>query len=153
MYFENYLKELGNKKIKVFVDMDGTIVDYVVGDVINFEGRRPLTHSIKNLENINNVMQNVEIYVLSVTRMNSGIKQKIEWIQKHVPFIKKENIIILAREDNDFLTAKELKANYLEKYKNDDSIIIMVDDDKLVLDEIKLKNPNVILLKDTVLVD
>ena len=153
MYFENYLKELGNSKIKIFVDMDGTIVDYVVGDVINFEGRRPLTHSIKNLENINNNMENVEIYILSVTRMNSGINQKINWIKKYASFIKEENIIILAREDNNFLTAKELKSNYLEKLKDDESIIIMIDDDKLVLDEIKLKNPNVILLKDTTLVD
>lgn len=153
MYFENYLNEFKNSKIKIFVDMDGTIVDYVVGDVINFEGRRPLTHSINNLKNINNNMENVEIYVLSVTRMNSGIKQKIEWIKKYASFIKEENIIILAREDNDFLTAKELKANYLEKYKNDDSIIIMIDDDKLVLDEIKEKNSNIILLKDTALVD
>ena len=126
MYFENYLNEFKNSKIKIFVDMDGTIVDYVVGDVINFEGRRPLIHSINNLKNIYDNMENVEIYVLSVTRMNSGIKQKIEWIKKYAPFIKEENIIILAREDNDFLTAKELKANYLEKYKNDDSIIIMV---------------------------
>ena len=153
MYFENYLKKFGNKKIKIFVDMDGTIVDYVVGDVINFEGRRPLTHSISHLKNIYNNMNNVEIYILSVTRHHSGLKQKIEWILKYASFIKKENIIILVREDNDYLTAKELKANYLEKYKDEESIIIMIDDDKLVLDEIKEKNPNVILLKDTVLVD
>ena len=152
MYFENYLKELGNKKIKVFVDMDGTIVDYVVGDTTNFDGRRPLLHNLKNLENASK-MANVEIYILSAARLHSGLDQKLNWLDKYAPFIKKENRIILIREDNDFLPAKILKANYLEQLEKDDSIVIVVDDDRQVIDEIKAKNLDIIVLKDTALVD
>ena len=153
MYLKEYLEQFGDKKIKVFVDMDGTIVDYVVGDTTNFDGRRPLMHNIKNLENVYNNMPNVEFYILSAARLHSGLEQKLNWLEKYTPFIKKENRIILIREDNDFKLSKELKAAYLEKFKNDDSIIIVVDDDRQVIDEIKEKNPNVIVLKDTALVD
>ena len=38
MYLENYIKGFENKKIKIFVDMVGTIVDYVVGNSTDFGG-------------------------------------------------------------------------------------------------------------------
>ena len=46
-----------------------------------------------------------------------------------------------------------LKAKYLEKYKRDDSILIVIDDDPRNLKEISKLNQDVVLLKDTVLVD
>ena len=31
MYLKDYLKQFGNRKIKLFVDMDGVVADYIFG--------------------------------------------------------------------------------------------------------------------------
>ena len=46
-----------------------------------------------------------------------------------------------------------LKAKYLESFKRDGSVIIVIDDDPKILKEIRKLNEDIILLKDTVLVD
>ena len=47
-----------------------------------------------------------------------------------------------------------LKAKYLERLDRDDnSVIILIDDDPLILKEVRKLNEDIILLKDTVLVD
>ena len=46
-----------------------------------------------------------------------------------------------------------LKANYLKNYERDDSIIIVIDDDPKNLRDINKLNEDIILLKDSVLVD
>ena len=59
MYIQEYIKNLGDKKIKIFVDMDGTIVDYVVGSAENFGSRRPLITNIEKLEEISHMENNI----------------------------------------------------------------------------------------------
>lgn len=147
-----YLKEVLEKynKIKLFIDMDGVIADYNFGEAENFDKKRPLYDSIKKLEVISK-MDNIELYILSVTRKDIGINEKNIWLDKYVKFIKKENRIILSKEGTDF-SSKELKSNYLNKIKTDDTIIV-IDDDPSILKEINKTNKNIVLLKDTVLVD
>ena len=152
MYFEEYLKQFENKKIKIFVDMDGTIVDYVVGDACNFAGRRPLLSSIKNLETVSK-KDNIELFILSVTRVDTGIQEKQEWLDQYVPFIPKENRIILARESNHFMTSSELKSKYLSELSRDESILILIDDDPNVLKQVGETSQDIVRLKDTALVD
>ncbi len=66
---------------------------------------------------------------------------------------KKENRIIISREDNGMRDSSLLKAEYLENYKRDDSILILIDDDPQNLKDVRRLNEDVFLLKDTVLVD
>ena len=152
MYLKEYLEKLGNKKIKIFVDMDGVIADYNVGVAKDYDKKRPLYDSIKKLEIINE-MPNVELFIFSATRMSEGYQQKQIWLDKYAPFFKKENRIIISREDNGMIESSILKANYLKEYKKDDSIIVVIDDDPKNLKEIKKINEDIVLLKDTVLVD
>ena len=152
MYLKNYLQQFENKKIKLFVDMDGVIADYVVGEVSDFDKKRPLYDSLKKLETISK-MNNIELFILSVTRKNIGYNEKQIWLDKYAPFFKKENRIIISREANNMEESSKLKANYIKKYKRDESIIIIIDDDPKVLKEIKQQNQDVITLKDTALVD
>ena len=153
MYLENYIKGFENKKIKIFVDMDGTIVDYVVGNSTDFADRRPLISSIAKLEKISK-LKNVELYILSVTRGDKGLKEKQEWLDKYANIFKKENRIILSRESNNMESAYELKCNYLKTVERDeDTILIVIDDDPIVLKEIGNTNKDVKRLKDTALVD
>ena len=76
MYLKDYLEQFKDKKVKLFVDMDGVIVDYVLGDIKNFDKHRPLYESIKKLEEISK-MPNIELYIFSVTRYTEGYEQKV----------------------------------------------------------------------------
>lgn len=152
MYLKDVLSQYDGKKIKIFVDMDGVIADYNVGEAYNYDKKRPLISSIAKLKEISQ-QENVELFILSISHMNEGIEEKNQWLDKYASFFKIENRIIIAREANDFISAKTLKSDYLENLKRDDSIIIVIDDDPAVLKEIGEENQDIILLKDTVLVD
>lgn len=152
MYLKECLEKYGNKKIKLFVDMDGVIADYDFGKASDYDKKRPLYDSIKKLEEVAK-MDNVEVFIFSATRKSEGFNQKHFWLDKYAPFFKKENRIILSREDNDFMESSLLKANYLKNYVRDDSIIIVIDDDPKNLRDINKLNEDIILLKDSVLVD
>ena len=152
MYLKNYLDKYKDKKIKLFIDMDGVIVDYEFDSPKDYDKKRPLYDSIKKLEEISK-MSNVELYIFSATRYTEGYSQKEWWLDTYAPFFKKENRIIISREDNNMEESSKLKAKYLENYKRDGSIIIVIDDDPKNLKNIYELNKDVILLKDTVLID
>ena len=152
MFLRDCLERFGDKRLRIFVDMDGVIADYNVGVAKDYDKKRPLYDSIKKLEIINE-MPNVELFIFSATRMSEGYQQKQIWLDKYAPFFKKENRIIISREDNGMIESSILKANYLKEYKKDDGIIVVIDDDPKNLKEIKKINDDIVLLKDTVLVD
>ena len=151
MYLKNYLEQF-DKKIKLFVDMDGVIADYDVGKPIDYEEKRPLFTSINKLEEISK-MNNVELYILSITRYSEGIEQKNNWLDRFAPFFIKENRIIMSKEENKDKTSPELKAEYLKKLKKDNYVIVLIDDDPRILKKVNEICEDVYLLKDTVLVD
>ncbi len=152
MYLKNYLENFNNKKIKLYVDMDGVIADYEVGVAAHFDKKRPLVSSISKLEEISK-MNNVELFILSVSRMDEGVEQKQVWLDKFAPFFKKENRVIIPRESNDFKSSAELKSTYLKNIERSDNIIVVIDDDPIILKTLKEKCEGMYLLKDTALVD
>ena len=152
MYLKDYLNQFEGKKIKLFVDMDGVIVDYVVGSTDDFDKRRPLYTSLSKLEEVYEE-GNIDLYILSITRMNKGLQEKNIWLDNYAPMFKKENRVIISREANDFKSSAELKAEYMSSLERDGSVIIVIDDDPRVLKAMKDTNKDVVLLKDTALVD
>ena len=152
MYLKEYLEQFKDKKIKIFVDMDGVVADYIFGSAKDYDKKRPLYDNIDKLEEISK-MENVELLILSTTRYSSGYDQKNWWLDNYAPFFKKGNRIILSREDNDMIASSILKAEYLENYERDGSVLILIDDDPKNLKDVNKLNKDVILLKDTVLVD
>ena len=152
MFFKEYLKQYSDFDIKIFVDMDGVIADYIFEEAFNFDKKRPLFDSIKKLEEISK-MSNVELFIFSATKFNEGVSEKNGWLDKYAPFFSKENRIIISREANNMEESAILKANYITDFKRDGSKIMIIDDDPKILKEIRKSNKDVILLKDTVLVD
>lgn len=152
MYLKEYLEQFKDKRIKIFVDMDGVIADYIFGSAQDFDQKRPLYDSIDKLEIISK-MPNVKLFIFSATRYSSGVDEKEWWLDTYAPFFKKENRIIISREENDMASSYDLKAKYLASYQRDGSILILIDDDPKNLKEVKKLNSDIILLKDTVLVD
>ena len=155
MFLENFLNKYNNKNIKLFVDMDGVIADYDVGKASKYDQKRPLLTSISKLEKISK-KDNIELYILSISKINDGIKEKNIWLDKYAPFFKKENRIIISKESNQNLSSKELKSNYFNSFElslDPNDIIIFIDDDPRIIKEVRLNHPNIIILKDTALVD
>ena len=152
MYLEKFLDQYNDKKVKMFVDMDGVIADFNFGEARNFDKKRPLYSSINKLENISK-KENVDLYIFSATRMKKGYDEKQYWLDKYAPFFKKENRVIISREEHDFVESATLKADYMKNVKRDGSVIVVIDDDPKNLRAIRQSNEDVVLLKDTALVD
>lgn len=152
MFIIDFFKKYEKEQIKFYVDMDGVIADYNVGEPCNYDTKRPLFSNIAKLEEISK-MDNVEMFVLSVTRMNEGIEEKNIWLDRYAPFFKKENRVILSREGNDFLPSRMLKSSFLKNIDRDGKRIVVIDDDPSVIKQIAQENDDIILLKDTALVD
>lgn len=151
MYLKEILNSYGDKKIKLYIDMDGVVADYDVGKPDNFEKKRPLYTSIDKLKEIS-FMDNVSLFILSITRKNIGIEEKNIWLDKYMPFIDKNNRFILSKEDIS-KSSSELKVDFLKNIKREDEVIILIDDDPLILKSVMDNVNDIVLLKDTVLVD
>lgn len=151
MYLKEILNSYGDKKIKIYIDMDGVVADYDVGKPDNFEKKRPLYTSIDKLKEIS-FMDNVSLYILSITRKNIGIEEKNIWLDKYMPFIDKNNRFILSKEEVS-KSSSELKVAFLKNIKREDEVIILIDDDPLILKSVMDNVNDIVLLKDTVLVD
>ena len=153
MIIYDVLKQYENEKIKIYVDMDGCIADYDVGVPKDYDKKRPLISNLSKLEEISK-MPNIQLFILSVTRMNTGIEEKNKWLDQFAPFFKKENRNIISREKYNFeKDSPTLKCEFIKNIKRDSSIIMMIDDDPEVLHRIRKTFDDVVLLKDTTLVD
>ena len=150
MYIDDVLVKYKDKKIKLFVDMDGVIADYEVGLARDYDKKRPLKSNIKKLKEISE-NPNIEMNILSVTRHDKGFEEKNIWLDKYAPFFQKKNRNIISRESNGFEKSSILKANFVKDLKRN-KVIIIIDDDPIVLKRIKKTNEDVVLLKDTALV-
>jgi len=152
MYIQTFLEQYNDKKIKLFIDMDGVVADYNFGVPYDYHLKRPLHYMIDRLEEISK-MPNIEMYIFSATRFNNGFEEKQGWLDKYIPFIKKENRIILSREANGMEETAVLKADFMRNFERDDSVLIVIDDDPKNLTMIHEAAEDVVLLKETVLID
>ena len=97
------------KKVALFVDMDGTITEYKVyqsGFITNdtkelFLNAEPVNIIIDNLKAVNNI-ENLDIYILSLSKSKIINEEKKVWLKKYVPFIEEKNYIILVKENGDY---------------------------------------------------
>ncbi len=153
MYFFNLIKEMcQEKEIMLFVDMDGVIASYGIGkNPYDYRNKRPLTQNIANIKEVS-LLENVEVFVLSVCREDSQINDKNAWLDEHAPFFKKDNRIIISRASKDWATAKEIKVEFLKNIKTNKQVVL-VDDDNDILKYINQNLKNITVLQDSELVD
>lgn len=159
MYFKDYLEKFKNKKINIYIDMDGVVADY---DVVNFKNekekddaylnKRPIMSSINVLKEIS-TMDNITMYILSCTKKDSQKEGKVIWLSKYMNFIKKENINLFSREEKDYLKSALIKKEFLESHYNKDEINIIIDDSHDVLKEIEHSGLGIIPLHISSILD
>lgn len=144
MKFYNRIREIckKHKKIALFVDMDGTIVEYNVfpeGFVTNetkevFLNANPLDVVINNLKKINEI-ENLDLYILSLSRSNIIVEEKKQWLKKFVTFIKEENYIILNKENGDYNSENRvfIKSIKMKEKLNEYDFVMLLDDEHKIL--------------------
>ena len=130
-----------NKRVGMFIDMDGTINEYIVfseNTVVkemedNYIYISPLSTVLKELEEIGNI-SNIDLYILSLSRTKNLTQIKKEWRKKYVSFISEENWIILTKENGDYTNENrdEIKAMKMQEY-TDYYHLILLDDDHGIL--------------------
>ena len=152
MYLSQVLKKYSDKKCILFVDMDGVIADFSVGDADHFLEKRPLLTSIQKLQKIA-TFPNIELHILSVCGKDKNIQEKNQWLDQYAPFFLSQNRHILSKESTKKHTMDLKKEFIASVFENSDKQIIIIDDDPNLLKEYDKMNLNLILLKDTVLID
>lgn len=142
-----------NKQINLYVDMDGVIAEYDIGN-FDYNTIRPLNSNIKKLEKLSN-QQNVKIYILSICKTDTIIDDKITWLKKYLPFLNEENYILLSKELVDYngISSKVIKSDYLKRNIKKQAVNIVIDDDNTIIKYIIKNNPEVIVFQVSSLID
>ena len=146
--FVNEIKEIckKNKKVDMYIDMDGTIAEYHLYNPEEISRKmeeeylknEPLKNVIDVLEEISKI-NNIEMYILSLSKTKKITEKKKKWLKKYVPFIKEENWIILTKEIGEYSNENrnEIKGKNIELRQKDYDKSIMLDDEQVVLREAK----------------
>lgn len=146
--FYNTIKKICNEKSKVamFIDMDGTIVEYPIylkGQIsTNTKGKfidgRPIEIVINKLRKINEI-KNINLYILSLAKSSIIVKEKEEWLKKHVDFINEENWIIINKEKGEYNKDNRdiIKLQKMKEKTNEYDYMILLDDDHEILKQTK----------------
>ena len=146
--FVNEIKEIckKNKKVDMYSDMDGTIAEYHLYNPEEISRKmeeeylknEPLKNVIDVLEEISKI-NNIEMYILSLSKTKKITEKKKIWLKKYVPFIKEENWIILTKEIGEYSNENrnEIKGKNIELRQKDYDKSIMLDDEQVVLREAK----------------
>ena len=153
--FVNEIKEIckKNKKVDMYIDMDGTIAEYHLYNPEEISRKmeeeylknEPLKDVIDVLEEISKI-NNIEMYILSLSKTKKITEKKKIWLKKYVPFIKEENWIILTKEIGEYSNENrnEIKGKNIELRQKDYDKSIMLDDEQVVLREAKkILNDNI----------
>ncbi len=134
-----------DKKIKLYVDMDGVIAEYDFGKPLNFLNKRPLLNNIKLLEEISQI-KNVDIHILSICKKDFEIKDKNVWLDNHAPFFPKNNRHIISKETYKNTSSADLKINFLN---SQDGFKILIDDDNDILKKVSKNVKDIVLYQDS----
>lgn len=134
-----------DKKVKLYVDMDGVIAEYDFGKPLDFLNKRPLLNKIKLLEEISQV-KNVDIHILSICKKDFEIKDKNVWLDNHAPFFPKNNRHIISKETYKDTSSADLKINFLN---SQDGFKILIDDDNDILKKVSKNVKDIVLYQDS----
>lgn len=137
-----------NNKIAMFIDMDGTIVEYPVyqdADItINsknlFINQEPVKVIIEELNEINKIT-NIDLYILTLAKSNIIVEEKKKWLKKNISFIEENNWIIVNKEQGEYNKENRdyIKGNKIKEKLKEYDYAILLDDDHKILKQTQLE--------------
>lgn len=147
MKFYDTIEKYNNKNITIYVDMDGVIAEYDIGN-FDYTTIRPLKSNIKRIEDLLN-KNNINIKILTVCKTDEIVNEKIDWIKKHMSFFDINNVIFISKEKEEYkgYDSMELKSNYLKTNIDINNINILVDDDNSIIKYIRKNNQEILVFQ------
>ena len=135
-----------NSRVAMFIDMDGTIVEYPIylkGEIsTNTKGKfiagRPIEIIIDKLRKISKI-KNIDLYILSLAKSSIIVEEKKEWLKKYVDFIDKGKWIIINKENGEYNKDNRdiIKVQKMQEKLNEYDCMILLDDDHKILKQTK----------------
>ena len=128
--------------------MDGTIAEYPVYQEENvakameeeYSKIEPVNYIINILKELSKI-ENIDLYILTLSKTIQISEEKIKWLKKYVNFIQEKNWIIITKElgeynkeNRDFIKALKMQ----EKLPIYDFEILLDDDHKVLKETQKL---------------
>ncbi len=144
--FLERVKEIKKKngKIAIFVDMDGTIAEFPVYQEENvakameeeYSKIEPINYIIDILKELGKI-EDIDLYILTLSKTIKITKEKIKWLKKYVNFIQEKNWIIITKELGEYNKENRniVKALKMQEKLPKYDFEILLDDDHKVLKE------------------
>ena len=139
-----------NCKQLVLFDMDGVVAEYVAGEenlIVNetpeiYFRKRPLRSIISIAETLDKT-ENISVGILSSCEHYSQIDEKMAWLEKHMPFLHKSKIHIIAWCDGKYTreTRKFAKLDVIKTITGYDKIFL-IEDKHDIIKATNLEIPN-----------
>ena len=116
------------KKVALFVDTNDTKELFLNAEPVNI--------IIDNLKAVNNI-ENLDIYILSLSKSKIINEEKKVWLKKYVPFIEEKNYIILVKENGDYNQENRtiVKAQKMKNKLDEYDYVMLLDDEHKILRE------------------
>lgn len=146
MKFYKTLDEYKDSNITIYVDMDGVIAEYDIGN-FDYNTIRPLKSNIKRIEELVQ-RDNIKVKILTVCKTNKIVEEKIDWLKRNMDFFNIDDVIFISKEQEEYkgIESFELKSNYL-KDNIDSDINILVDDDNSIIKYVRKNNPELLVFQ------
>lgn len=152
MLVDQIKEKAKSKKVIVYSDMDGVLAEYGVGEkpliLANekdfYLNKRAVHCTIEALKRISEI-ENVEVGIMSNCYFQQQKQDKILWLERHCPFIKKENIniVVLNDEPHTAQTKDYLKISKLLSINHDKDIdFYLIEDNHKIISATNKTRPN-----------
>ena len=140
--FKDTIKDLGKeKKVLVLFDMDGTLVEYgqgekqlIMDNVPSFYfNKRKLNTTCKIAKEISSY-NGVTVGIMSNCYFDEQEQDKQRWLEKHLPFLKKENIYINVYNNINFKKEEKdlIKLNRIKTIEGFEQIFLIEDEHNII---------------------
>lgn len=137
-----------NGEVHIYLDIDGVLANYNVGNLVDFKEKRILHNNVDSVKFLSTI-PNVELYILSVCKDDIEKTSKNSFLDMNANFIMNDHRIFLNKDDKAIM---EIKSDYL-KGLNRSNKIVYLDSDNSVLEYVKYNNNDIEVLHASELVD
>ena len=104
---------------KIFLDMDGTIAKFNVRNALERfaveKGFFANLGAYKGIETINEMVKNGNVYIISASPNMYADLDKMTWLKKYLPNLKRENIVFCRIGDNKAITIRDQLGIQIDK--------------------------------------
>ena len=152
MKFYDTINKYRKEDITLFVDMDGVLAEYDIGN-FDYRSIRPLKSNIKRVKELQDL--GVEVKVLTVCKTDSIIEEKKDWFRKYMDFFPLSHVVFLSKEDgkNKGISSKELKSIYLTENVDYNKTVVVIDDDNEIVKYLVKNNKEIIVFQSSSWID